>query len=222
MEKHLGINGIDIENKARFLRRLGKLPEGDEPRPILLGLKFTADLELILDRSWMLSQSQNSTAKQITIVKDLTARQRLKEANMVKDACRKNLERSEEEVQHNLVYKVVGRKGSKREIRVPLRHGEVLAEDGRVLLGQGNGLAMLSNQHLQKKTLVAEKSIKPNSIAPGASGDWEAASGKRGRPSPSPDKVLKKVKSVGVLELKNKFQELAENLLEKDHQDLLV
>ena len=85
--------------------------EGEEPRPMLLGLRFTADLELVLDRSWMLGQSKNSKAEQINIVRDLTARQRQREADMVKEACRKNLERSVEEQDLYLVYKVVGRKG---------------------------------------------------------------------------------------------------------------
>ena len=48
------------------------------------------------------------------------------------------------------------------------------------------------------------------------SGDWEQASGKRGRPSPSPDKILKRVRAVGVIELKNKFQELAKAVFDKE------
>ena len=204
MEKHLGIKGIDIENKAKFIRRLGKLPENDDViRPILLGLRFTADLELILDRTWMLAQSKNSTAEKITIVKDLTARQRQKEANMIKDACKKNLERCAEEVEQNLVYKVVGRKGAKREIRVPLRHGEIITQDGRVVLEQRSGQAIcsirLSPQSNLVKAPTTEKSFKQNSNTSAASGDWETATGKRGRPSPSPDKMLKKVRSIGVL-----------------------
>ena len=72
----MGIKDIDTDNKVKFIRRLGKRGEREEARPILLGLKFTADLELVLDRSWMLGQSKNSTAEEINIVRDLTARQR--------------------------------------------------------------------------------------------------------------------------------------------------
>ena len=139
MDTFLDIKGMDTENKVKFIRRLRKKSEGDEPRPILLGLRFTADLELVLDRSWMLGQSKNSTAEQINIVRDLTARQRQREADMVKEACRKNLKRSVEEVEQNMVYKVVGRKGGKREIKVPLRGSEVLDLEGRVTMGQGVG-----------------------------------------------------------------------------------
>ena len=35
------------------------------------------------------------------------------------------MERSQDELDQNLVYKVVGRKGEKREIKVTLRQGEV-------------------------------------------------------------------------------------------------
>ena len=137
MEKYMGIKDMDTDNKVKFIRRLGKRGEREEARPILLGLKFTADLELALDRSWMLGQSKNSTAEEINIVRDLTARQRQREAEMMKEACRKNLEISEEELDQNLVYKVVGRKGEKREINVPLRHGEDFDEDGRVTRKMG-------------------------------------------------------------------------------------
>jgi hypothetical protein len=188
----------------------------------------------------MLGQSKNSTAEQINIVRDLTARQRQREADMVKEACRKNLERSVEEVEQNMVYKVVGRKGDKREIKVPLRVSEVLDPEGRVTMGQGVGRGARSEGH--GKTLATGANREPlGQQGPGeghhaarpkpdvpvqlksaekgnkgeqqdVSGDWQPASGKRGRPSPSPDKIVKKVKGGGVLELKNRFQKMAEEV----------
>ena len=107
--------------------------EREEPRPILLGLKFTADIELVLDRTWMLSRSSSKAAQEINIVRDLTVRQRQKEADMVKDALKKNIERSTDEQDSNLVYKVVGRRGERRDIRVPLRQGEILDRQGRLI-----------------------------------------------------------------------------------------
>ena len=124
---------MDIEHKLRFIRRLGGRVDGADARPILLGLKFTADMELVLDRSWMLSQCNNQAARDINIVRDLTAKQRQREADMVTEASRKNLERIQEEIDQNIVYKVVGRKGEKREIKVALRQGEVLGSDGKVI-----------------------------------------------------------------------------------------
>ena len=46
------------------------------------------------------------------------------------------------------------------------------------------------------------------------------ASGKRGRPSPSPDKVMKRVKGVGELELRNRFQQMAESLFKAEDRNL--
>ena len=243
MDKYLNIKGMDTDNKVKFIRRLGKKGEGDVARPALVGLRFTADLELVLDRSWMLAQSKNSTAEQINIVRDLTTKQRQREADMVREAGRKNLERGAEELEQNFVYKVVGRKGEKREIKVPLRHGEVVDHEGLVTrepgMGRGNRggrpsmtLATGGNkepigqpgtsqvlQAAQPKQAVPVKSVEkkkertPNKkVVENVSGDWEPASGKRGRPSPSPDKIVKRVKEGGVLELKNKFQKLAESI----------
>ena len=63
IDKFLENKGKDTENKVKFIRRLRKKSEGDEPRPILLGQRFTADLEIVLDRSWMLGQSKNFSAE---------------------------------------------------------------------------------------------------------------------------------------------------------------
>ena len=54
------------------------------------------------------------------------------------------------------------------------------------------------------------------------SGDWLPATGKRGRSSPSPDKLIKRAKGGGVLELKNKFQKLAESVFGGEGIDLQV
>ena len=114
MEKCMAIKDMDTDNKIRFIRRLGGKGDREEARPILIGLKFTSDMELVLDRSWMLGKSSNKATQDINIVRDLTVRQRHREAYMVKEACKTNLDRNREEQDLNLVYKVVGRKGEKR------------------------------------------------------------------------------------------------------------
>ena len=210
----------------------------------------------------MLGQSKNSTAEEINIVRDLTARQRQREAEMMNEACRKNLERSEEELEQHLVYKVVGRKGEKREIKVPLRHGEDLDEDGRVTREMGWGMGpsrggpsrimvtggnreplgrdRIENVHTaQPKSAVkttgppgqqktAEKNKKEERKETEEGGikkvpdDWQPSSGKRGRPSPSPDKIFKRGRGGGVLELKNKFQKLAETVFGGEDSNLVM
>ena len=85
MDKFMDIKGMDTDCKVKFMKRLSKKTEVGEARPLLIGMKYTADLEQILDRSWMLVKSKNSTAEQINIVRDLTARQRKREADMVNE-----------------------------------------------------------------------------------------------------------------------------------------
>ena len=251
----------------------------DLARPILLGFKFTADLELILDRSWMLGQTNNKTAKDINIVRDLTAKQRQREADMVTEASRKNLERSQEEVEQNIVYKIVGRKGEKREIKVTLRLGEKLGDAGNVVrrdgwtrgnrrdlvrpivtggnseplgsssvgsagggaagdggsaAGGGGAASAARPVETPKQAAKTPKKKSPERKEVGGQGDrvrafnkesgdweWEPATGKRGRQSPSPDKVLKKVRGVGVLEVRNRFQQMAEDLFRAGDRSLL-
>ena len=50
MEKYIGIKDMDTKNKVRFIRKLGGRGQREEEKPILLGLRFTADLECVLDR----------------------------------------------------------------------------------------------------------------------------------------------------------------------------
>ena len=267
MEKYMGLTGMDTDNKVRFIRRMGKKGEREEARPILLGLKFTADLETILDRSWMLGQSSNKAAQEVNIVRDLTVRQRQREADLVTEACKKNLVRNIEEQDLNLVYKVVGRKGEKREIKVPLRQGERLDDEGRVIRGErwawgnsrgGTGRTQVTGANSEplgreRRESLPETRPKPAVLESGtsgkkktsaekvdqskgreevrdreeqlgnkASGDWEwqPATGKRGRSSPSPDKLLKKVRGVGVLELKNRFQKMAEDIFGGEEREV--
>ena len=217
---------------------MGAKVNGENARPILLGLRFTADLEMVLDRSWMLGQATNKAAKDINIVRDLTVKQREREADLASGAAKKNMERSQEELDQNLVYKVVGRKGEKREIKVTLRQGEEVDDAGIVTRSDGWGRGIRrdygrphvtggNREPLGNRPEAAVETVQPKPKTPrqdkvekvsevlGAkkvSGDWEwgPAAGKRGRQSPSPDKVMKKVKAgAGAgLELKNRFQQM--------------
>ena len=258
----MGIKDMDTDNKLRFLRRLGRMVEGADARPILLGLKFTADLELVLDRSWMLGQCNNKAANEINIVRDLTAKQRQREADLVSEAAKKNMERSQEELDESLVYKVVGRKGEKREIKVALRQGEEVDDTGNVTrkdgwargkgrepirpfvtggnrepIGQARpdvtAAAAIAVDQPQSAKTPDQKDTRKDKGQDAAKGDrvrknskesgdweWESASGKRGRPSPSPDKVMKRVKGVGELELRNRFQQMAESLFKAEDRNL--
>ena len=69
-------------------------------------------------------------------------------------------------------------------------------------------LNMTSKETPYIKAPVAEKSFQKSPFISVALRDREATTGNMGRPSSSSNNA----KSVGVLELKNKFQDLAENL----------
>ena len=64
------------------------------------------------------------------VVKDLTLKQRAAEREMHRLAFKKNMERSKENIDANLAFKVVGKRGYRREILVPLRDGEFISEEG--------------------------------------------------------------------------------------------
>ena len=254
MEKYLDIKDMNTDSKIRFIRRLGGKVKGAEARPILIGLKFTSDLELVLDRSWMLSRCDNKAAREINIVKDLTVKQRQREADLVSEASKKNLERIQEEIDQNIVFKVVGRKGEKREIKVTLRQGEQLDESGNVvrenswnrgnrsvpnrpLLTGGNREPLVKPRAEAAVSTPSQSSSTVGSMGKGdgkedsmvetskgsESGDWEweKAAGKRGRQSPSPDKVIKKVRAGEVLELQNRFKKMAEGLFRSEDRNLV-
>ena len=164
------------------------------------------------------------------------------------------------EFAENIVFKVVGRKGERREIKVTLRHEEKLDESGNVVRegGWNKGTRSVPNRPLltggnrepvvqhRAGTSVSTAAVRPvatsgqNSSTSGSGGkgngredsvensskelgdwEWEQAAGKRGRQSPSPDKVMKKVRPREVVELKNRFQEMAEGLFRAQDMNLV-
>ena len=56
--------------------------------------------------------------------------QRQIETDMMKESCRKNLDRNQKDLDQNPVFKVVRRKEEKREIKVSLRQGKGLDQEG--------------------------------------------------------------------------------------------
>jgi len=103
----------------RFCRRIGE--KGEEPRPMVVGLNREAQKEELLDRA---KDLQNTVFANIGIVPDLTQEQRKDEADMAKEADRRNMDRSEDEWAKNLIWKVLGRRGEKRLVKVVEREGE--------------------------------------------------------------------------------------------------
>lgn len=101
---------VNKEN-IKFCKRLGEI--GEEPRPTVIGLNSEEMRRKILEGSRDL---QNTKYSRVSVVADLTRRQREEERKMMQEAERRNKNLSEEEKSKNLKWLVVGRKGEKRLI----------------------------------------------------------------------------------------------------------
>ena len=127
--------GASSTLEMKFSRRIGERQDGQEARPLVIGFDSVQARESVLERSYKLSQSKHEGLKEVTIVPDLTSRQRKDEQYRVVEIKKKNLARSVDEQSKNLFYKVVGRKGSRREILASLLPGEYMDKEGLVVRG---------------------------------------------------------------------------------------
>jgi hypothetical protein len=96
----------------RFCRRIGE--RGTEPRPIVIGLESEEEKRHILGRA---RELKNSRFHDVSIVPDLTRKQRNREARMKEEAEEKNKSLTAEEINRNIKWMVVGRRGEKRIIK---------------------------------------------------------------------------------------------------------
>lgn len=129
---------VVVREETRLCRRMGEVKgrgEGQEedPRPLLIGFKYRNDVEEILANCPNLRKAREETLRAVSIVKDLTLKQRKNEEEMKKRVMRKNLTRKEEEVQGGLVWKMLGRRGERREVQVKLWDGETVNQEGWVV-----------------------------------------------------------------------------------------
>ena len=114
-------------------RRLGQKNSDNQPRPLLLIFKTKADRDRMLDRAPGLSRNRDEEYRSISIVADLTQKQRKLEQEMFNRAEKLNLERSPEKISKNLVHKVLGRRGERVLRQVELRDREMVNEQGKVV-----------------------------------------------------------------------------------------
>ena len=106
---------IVVEESTKFARRLG--PRSDhsveedrnDPKPLLVGFTHCHHTELILENSWKLGESENPAVRSVSVARDLTLRQRAGVKELYKEAARKNLTRSQEQLDNNMAFKVVGK-----------------------------------------------------------------------------------------------------------------
>jgi hypothetical protein len=96
----------------RFCRRIGQ--RGQDPRPIIIGLRGEEERKQILDKSGYLRGTQFDA---VTIGPDQTKMQRKGEERLQQEAESRNRQLTTEDLENNLRWLVVGRKGEKRLIK---------------------------------------------------------------------------------------------------------
>ena len=101
---------------VKFSRRLGE-KKINEPRPLQLGFKDKDVRSKVLENAKKL-KDEVEQFKKINIVIDLTKMQRDEEAKLEKEAKEKNEAMSDQEKAKNGYYKIVGKRGQRREVRV--------------------------------------------------------------------------------------------------------
>jgi len=105
---------LDLTAEAiKFTRRLGE--KGQEPRPLLAGFYTEIERAKLLKTSKNL---ENTVFKDVNVVPDLTKKQREEEADLKKEADKKNKNLSESDRSKNLQWAVVGPRGERRLTKV--------------------------------------------------------------------------------------------------------
>ena len=103
----------------------------------------------------------------MSVVRDLTLKQRDGERELYKEAAKRNLARTQEQCVQNMAYKVVGRRGSKREIFAPLRQGEDINSAGEVVWREEESVGIMGRGRGEQVTTY------PNCVPVGrAGGTW--------------------------------------------------
>ena len=99
-------------NSMRFCRRIGE--RGEAPRPVVVGLGQEGEKNFILSKARLLL---NTRFSEVTIVPDLTKRQRAGETKLKEEANRRNQQLTQQDRDNNMKWLVVGRRGEKRLIK---------------------------------------------------------------------------------------------------------
>ena len=116
-------------------RRLGVAGANNgKPRGLLLIFRNKADRDLLFHASPRLSKESDPLWKNMIVVSDITQRQRNMEAQMLKDAASRNLERSQVTIAKNSAWKRTGRRGERKLRLVTLRKNEIVNQDGHVVI----------------------------------------------------------------------------------------
>ena len=121
---------LQVNDVVKFAKRLGaKSEQADRARPLLLGLKSIDHKERMLDNASKLNDMPEPW-KSVSIVQDLTTMQRSEEKKMREEAQRLTDEQSDDD-KKNWLFKVVGRRGERRILKVPVLQAQGVERRGR-------------------------------------------------------------------------------------------
>jgi len=95
------------ETSIKFLRRVGEA--GEQPRPLVVGFYEEKDKKRLLR-----CDTRNTAFSDVEVCPDLTKRQRQEEAEMKKEAVKRNQQMGDEDRAKNLAWQVVGPRGERR------------------------------------------------------------------------------------------------------------
>jgi hypothetical protein len=105
---------LTVESDVEFCRRIGE--KAERSRPLIVGFYSEWAKSELLRTSKYLADSELSS---LSIVPDLTEKQRKAERDMIEEAQRKNQEElTDDDRAKNLVWRVVGKKGQKRMVKM--------------------------------------------------------------------------------------------------------
>ena len=133
----LGVR-LEVAESVKFIRREGE-KKSDQPRPLKVVMRRKVDRDIVLSNAHLLKNCSEELWRKVSVVSDLTKMQRQDEADLRKLAASKNLERSQEEVDKGLAWKVVGKRGNKRIQLVELYKDEIVLQTGEVQLAEARG-----------------------------------------------------------------------------------
>ena len=106
---------IQLSTSLKYAKRLGEKQEtAAKPRPLLVRFKNTHDKDSLLEKS--LDLKDNADWSSVSLVQDLTKKQRQHEQSLRDKCTAKNDERSEDEAK-NWEWKVMGPRGMRRIVR---------------------------------------------------------------------------------------------------------
>jgi len=153
------------DSDVKFTRRLGEAASGRGPRPLCVGFFSDGERDKVLRRARDLEKSK---FKEVSICADLTWKQREEEADLVKEAGRRNeKELTEEDKAKNLIWAVVGAKGQKRLVKTTARpQGEPRPLRGG-WQGRGRGSHQRTSQDERRGLRRARSESEERTAPPG-------------------------------------------------------